>query len=91
MSIRNKNVGSKFGFLSIILSAVPLAALLAPGFPQGNVIVGYLVIGAWGASALFAVVAGVIGSRCPSVVSEARAGKAGARARVCSRAFDTAT
>ena len=63
MSIRNKKVGSKFGFLSIILSAVPLAALLAPGFPQGNVIVGYLVIGAWGASALFAVVAGVIGSR----------------------------
>jgi hypothetical protein len=62
VSIRNKNVGSKFGFLSIILSAVPLAALLMPGFPEGEVI-GHVVTGAWGASVLFAVVAGVIGSR----------------------------
>lgn len=62
MSIRNQKVGNKFGLLSIFLSAFPLAALLIPGFPEGE-IVGYVLCCAWGASALFAVAAGMVGSR----------------------------
>jgi len=61
--VRNYKLGNRLGFLSVLLAAAPLAFILVPGLPQDTV-TGYIVIcGAGGASLLFAVGAGLIGSR----------------------------
>lgn len=61
--IRNHKMGSRLGFLSIVLAAVSLAFILLPGLPQDNV-TGYVVIcGGGGVSTLCAIGAGLISSR----------------------------
>jgi hypothetical protein len=61
--VRNHKLGNRLGVLSILLAAVPLAFILVPGLPQDN-LTGYIVLcGAGGALLLFAVGAGLIGSR----------------------------
>ena len=63
MLVRNYQTGRRLGILSIFLAVIPLAFILLPGLPQGN-LTGYMVIcGGGGASLLCALGAGLVGSR----------------------------
>jgi hypothetical protein len=61
--VRNYRTGRRLGILSIFLASIPLAFILVPGLPQGNLAGYVLICGGGGVSLLCALCAGLVGSR----------------------------